>query len=1074
MEKLTHLFSFAKSKKATTQNTSSLAQQESDLSFIISQESAYQILNQGTLITMEDDLKEATRLQKMRPDLIPGAVPSPSQSFSKITSQKTYFEPLTQTLQAPQPASAPAAPSPVSDTLPHLTPLKDKTEEQKSVFPPVGAVSAQPESFITTIPKAPLSEKTQTEHMPQEEVFGSEGEKGLEQIPVFQPKDGTKDSSLQAVAYLKQISAKDFPYLKQEVIRKTLVLLKQLKEITASQRPLLKQRNILAANLKQKTLALDKVIEQKETLLERQKQIEQLEAKTEDATQRHNLEQERWQVEDNLKQLEEKQWMSEEELEKARLALAQLDSDMQGLKQQEAHLRKEKVLRDKFLAALSALEQKTSLEEKIKASQERREKIEQQYNDIIQEQQKLKEQIAAVVEAEKRSETVLKGLRQQMEQVKDFTERKRIEQERWQIAEQRKANEQKRWQLEQRQQALLAQAQDLEKVFSQAKKEEKSLQQEIQEAQSQLEIIPNLPEVLSFLQKKKESSSADQAKESVSQKQTIAENTNSQEVSLRASFPQPQSSPAFNEQTKEESAIPIAPKQVPIAPKEKEEPLFSEKNFPDRAKSKKEFFASKTFAKPILEQKEPVLETPKPQELQEIQESQQIQESQEAPLPVFEKPTPPQTQPSQQKETSEKASFPTEHSLQEREKEQEQVMQIFKEQVEKERKALMEEERRKQEQERQKSLLELQKMAEEEERRKKAEKLRGPLLKEEILKKISASYPQEEKQRQEFLAKISQKNKIVAEGKALPSQEGIIFHPMIRKTSKAEKLFVRILLVLLMIGILAAVYFLVIFFLTHYKKTLVVPPSAPSQSLPHISPTSSEQAQMPSVIESSTSSLATSSESATEPQSEPSQAPEQEIEGALPNENLPEPAIPASLVPVSNVRFLQYNSVENSLSPDMASLISSAPQQGDFEQILMQEQDSKRFLSLGEMLELSNAQFPAILKQTQATSTFLLFGSLFGPRLGFVVQSNNGQEFVNAFRAWEKQAESQSTSFFALMGKSGPALNKYFKTLKYKNVSIRVLTISREDLGICYGLKGKYFIFTSSLQQMERLIDMLP
>ncbi len=59
----------------------------------ISQEKAYQILSEGFVFTMEDDLKEALKRQKMKTVLIPDQA-RPTGKPEKFQPEKPYFDPF--------------------------------------------------------------------------------------------------------------------------------------------------------------------------------------------------------------------------------------------------------------------------------------------------------------------------------------------------------------------------------------------------------------------------------------------------------------------------------------------------------------------------------------------------------------------------------------------------------------------------------------------------------------------------------------------------------------------------------------------------------------------------------------------------------------------------------------------------------------------------------------------------------------------------------------------------------------------------------------------------------------------
>ncbi len=145
--------------------------------------------------------------------------------------------------------------------------------------------------------------------------------------------------------------------------------------------------------------------------------------------------------------------------------------------------------------------------------------------------------------------------------------------------------------------------------------------------------------------------------------------------------------------------------------------------------------------------------------------------------------------------------------LEAKKREQELIeKQVVQKQVIKEKQAIHAEQRQKQEEEnRARAIVKLKQIAEQEQKKSFAGKLKGPLLKEEILKKLTKVSSQEESQRKEFISRINKKTNPLPKQKQKGFEEAVIFHPMIKKTSFYEKIAIRVLIVLVIIGI--AIYF---------------------------------------------------------------------------------------------------------------------------------------------------------------------------------------------------------------------------------------------------------------------------
>lgn len=385
-----------------------------------------------------------------------------------------------------------------------------------------------------------------------------------------------------------------------------------------------------------------------------------------------------------------------------------------------------------------------------------------------------------------------------------------------------------------------------------------------------------------------------------------------------------------------------------------------------------------------------------------------------------------------------------------KEREQELIQKQFvQKQVIEEKQAMDEEQRQRIEEEtRQKAIEKLKQIAEQEQKKLFTGKLKGPLLKEEILKKLTRVSPEEEAQRKVFLSKINQKTKQLPHQKSKNFEEGVVFHPMIKKISLFEKVTVRILIIFLIIGVIVGIYFLI----TKLTKKENANPLLLNNSTTTI------------VLDtiSSTSSLPTTTTAPVIPITPPIAITTQTL--------LP----PRPLISVSKNNIFSYKDSSQSIVSSIEKIIENKKQYNSFEQITIFDENQKSFLGAMQFFRILGAVLPEEINQENGTTTILVFSSKFGNRLGFILQTENGANIQSSFLSWENQAEADTASIFDLMGKTSPVLQKSFTDLKYKTTSIRCQAFINVDLGICYAIYKNYFIWTSSFEQMQRIVDKLP
>lgn len=626
-------------------------------------------------------------------------------------------------------------------------------------------------------------------------------------------------------------------------------------ESPESTEQLLQKRKEIYDKIKNQKADLDNLFQKIEVIKEQKNQIEKQEQEAKDGIEKHNFEEQRWQIEEKLKQAQDLQWTQEEEIEKSQMVLSEIDNDYRVIQNKKSDFEKKQLENQKLLQDIKFSKQKEEILEKSQDIFKKRPEIEAKYNEL-----------SAVIQEEQKIEEQSKNIEKQIQGAMDAGERRKLEQERYEIAQKRQIQEKKRWEIEK-----LG-----EKLFK-LKQEEQAINQKVAEIDAHL----------------------------------------------------------------------------------------GEKNV-----------------------------------------VQQIR-------------------------------------LQAKEREQEMVQKQFvQKQVAKEEQAMDEEQKQRQEQEnRQKAIEKLRQIAEQEQKKLFTGKLNGPLLKEEILKKLTKVSPEEEAQRKDFLSRISQKTKPLPRQKLKGLEEGVVFHPMIKKISLFEKVAIRILIALLIIGIAAGAYFGIT---KLAKKETIKPLPINNIATTTINPTE----EWPNIFPATTTEQTTTTFAVIMP--------------------------PISLILVSKNNIFSYQENFQPIASSTKTIIENKKQYNSFEQISVFDENKQVFLSAMQFFGIMGAVLPEEISQENGTSTILIFSSKFGNRLGFVLQTENTANLKSSFLSWESQAEASTAPIFDLMDKEAPAMSKVFINVKYKTVSVRCQGFTKSDFGICYSAYKNYFIWTSSFEQMARLVDKLP
>jgi len=106
-------------------------------------------------------------------------------------------------------------------------------------------------------------------------------------------------------------------------------------------------------------------------------------------------------------------------------------------------------------------------------------------------------------------------------------------------------------------------------------------------------------------------------------------------------------------------------------------------------------------------------------------------------------------------------------------------------------------------------------------------------------------------------------------------------------------------------------------------------------------------------------------------------------------------------------------------------------------------------------------------------TTLFLQNTENGNRIGFVAETRNELELIQTMKVWEKQAFQDTKPLFELFGFEQDPLVSYFLSALEKKPAFRYQTFSKQDLGICYLITANYFIWTTSYETMEKVIENL-
>ena len=189
----------------------------------------------------------------------------------------------------------------------------------------------------------------------------------------------------------------------------------------------------------------------------------------------------------------------------------------------------------------------------------------------------------------------------------------------------------------------------------------------------------------------------------------------------------------------------------------------------------------------------------------------------------------------------------------------------------------------------------------------------------------------------------------------------------------------------------------------------------------------------------------------------------------------PETIIPKALIPMAKTKVMEVApeaKLKDLLAENLKAL-DGETKNGEFVQIVFKKENG--FYNARDFFNGLGLTIPAAiidgLNQTPDDFTLFVYRQTAGWRLGFLVKTkeNLGQEFLD----WEKEMERVWSDFFGLMGKTKPALAKVFRDAQYLEEPFRFQTFNLNDLGICYAFFNDKLVFTSSAESLKKVFDLL-
>jgi hypothetical protein len=197
---------------------------------------------------------------------------------------------------------------------------------------------------------------------------------------------------------------------------------------------------------------------------------------------------------------------------------------------------------------------------------------------------------------------------------------------------------------------------------------------------------------------------------------------------------------------------------------------------------------------------------------------------------------------------------------------------------------------------------------------------------------------------------------------------------------------------------------------------------------------------------------------------------EEEVPQEIPKEEIevekPEIPIPPSLISFDfekEIEIKEKEEIEKKILEELGGEI----EEGKMERLVIKNLSENRLISLEEILDAFQIWRPEGILEKIDNFDLGIYSQKEGKRIILVAKIKEGEK-LDELKDWEEKIEKEGVF---VSGKKITTLYKKFRGISIKGEGVRFLTISRNDLGICYSLIDNYFVFSESLNGMGKVIE---
>jgi len=340
------------------------------------------------------------------------------------------------------------------------------------------------------------------------------------------------------------------------------------------------------------------------------------------------------------------------------------------------------------------------------------------------------------------------------------------------------------------------------------------------------------------------------------------------------------------------------------------------------------------------------------------------------------------------------------------------------------------------------------------EKEKENKKLKGPLVKEEILKRLTRVSEKEEAQRQEFLARVAGKAKNIQLTEDFGEKPGksVVLHPLTKKSSSIKKFIVRAFIGLLALLLFGFITWQVIKYLES-RQCLENQGTPPEEGLPEEAPIAPEVPEVPLIPET------------------PAAPVIPEVPEVVATTTFSEISLPIAVLGVTMSKLLSFSNqreipllFERALGEDLP--------QGVFQRIVFASSTATEAFSMIVALKEIGIIFDQDLETRLEKIDLLLYKQKEGLRVVLAAKVRESEVLSANFVQFEANVFTNLKPLFELLGFYQNPYSTTFKASKTLP-KFKYQTVSQDDLGVCYLIYNDYFVISLSYEAMEKILSLL-